>query len=109
MLGFYLSMHFVYIIYSPLFDRFYVGETVNPAERTEQHKRGFYKSASTSYANDWVLKLSLRVNSRKEALVVEKYIKSMKSKTFILSLIENPDSLGGFKKTVREKLNIEIE
>jgi putative endonuclease len=102
-------MHYVYIIYSPTFKKYYVGETVNPIERTEQHKRGFYKSASTTFTNDWVLKLSLKITSRAEALVIEKYIKSMKSKAFLQNLIENPAYLSRFKEIAMEKLNIKIE
>jgi putative endonuclease len=102
-------MHYVYIIYSPSFDKYYVGETVNPRERTEQHKRGHYESASTSFANDWVLKVSLKVNSRKDALVIEKYIKSMKSRTFIKNLIENPSFLQGFKEIISREFNIQTK
>jgi len=45
-----MSAHFVYIIYSESFDRFYVGETVNVEERLRQHNTGFYNTSSTIVA-----------------------------------------------------------
>ncbi len=102
-------MHFVYIIYSTDHDKYYVGESVDPAERTKQHNAGFYKNASTSYSKDWELKLVLSLKNRTEALVVERHIKSMKSKVFVRSLIENTVFLGRFKEIILEKYKIAIE
>jgi len=101
-------MHFVYIIYSAEYDKYYIGESVNPAERTEQHKTGFYKNASTSFAKDWELKLILNLNNRSEALLVEKHIKSMKSKVFIRNLIENTSFLSQFKEIILKKYQVVI-
>jgi putative endonuclease len=67
-------MHFVYILYSPIADKLYVGESVNPSERTQQHNTKFYKTASTSFTADWTLLLTIPLNTRQEALSVEKYI-----------------------------------
>ena len=47
--------HFVYIIYSETFQRYYTGESVNPAERLKQHYSGFYESSSTCSISDWKL------------------------------------------------------
>lgn len=101
-------MHFVYIIYSASHNKFYIGESVNPINRTEQHKTGFYKTASTSYANDWELKLILTLDNRNEALVVERDIKSMKSKVFLRNLVENAVFLSRFKEIILEKYKIVV-
>ena len=101
-------MHFVYIIYSSGFNKYYVGESVNAEERTNQHNIGYYNAASTSFANDWVLKLKLEIYSKTEALKVERYIKSMKSKVFISRLINEPSFLIVFKQLVKQKFQIEI-
>jgi putative endonuclease len=93
-------MHFVYIIYSAEYDRYNIGESFNPAKRTEQHKTGFYKNACTSIAKDWELKLILNQNNRNEALVVEKHFKSIKSKDFIRNLIENTSFLSQFFRLI---------
>jgi len=37
--------HYVYIIYSPSRDWFYIGETCNVQQRLEQHNSGFYSGA----------------------------------------------------------------
>jgi len=64
-------MHWVYIIYSPLKDRFYVGETINVEERLLQHYEGYYLHASTSFTRDWKLKKVFSVDNRPAALKVE--------------------------------------
>ena len=101
-------MHFVYIIYSHAFDRYYVGESINPAERVIQHNEGFYKGASTAFAKDWQLKLILPVASKEQAVKIERYIKSMKSKTFIGKLISEDAFLREFKRIATEKFTIEF-
>jgi len=44
-----MSLHYVYIIYSESFDRFYVGETGDVGGRIMQHNTGFYRGSSTKY------------------------------------------------------------
>ena len=102
-------MHFVYIIYSPKFDKYYVGETSMVAGRIEQHNAGKYKSASTHFTNDWELYMQIELNLRTEALMVEKYIKSMKSKKFIQRLGSELECLSQFKTTVKDKFSIIIK
>ena len=77
-------MHFIYIIYSPSFDRYYVGETEDFEMRLTQHNTGFFGSSSTKYAKDWRLGKLLRVSNCVQARQVEKHIKSMKSKKFLV-------------------------
>jgi putative endonuclease len=83
-------MHFVYIIFSPSKNRYYVGQTKDLEKRISHHKVGSFKGSFTSGANDWELKLTLPFNDSKKALMAERFIKSMKSKTFILKLIGDP-------------------
>ncbi len=101
-------MHFVYILYSTITDKFYVGESVNPTERTQQHNTKFYKTASTSFTADWALLLTIPLYTRQEAISVEKYIKSMKSKRFLQNLTTNKQFYLNFKTIVADKLNITI-
>jgi putative endonuclease len=102
-------MHFVYIIHSPRFDKYYVGETSMVQGRIEQHITGKYKSASTFFTNDWELHLEIELDSRTEALVIEKYIKSMKSKKFIQRLVTEKEFLIQFKTVVKERFSIDIK
>ena len=106
--GFLYFMHFVYIIYTPAFDKYYVGESIDPFERLFQHNNGFYKGSSTSYTKDWELKLILPVVGKEDAVKIERHIKSMKSKTFILNLISDEVFLQEFKRIAKEKFRIEF-
>lgn len=101
-------MHHVYIIYSPSFDRYYVGESVNAANRTKEHNSGFYRNASTSYTRDWQLALELWVSDRSQAIKLERYIKSMKSKAFIRKLLSDESFFSNFREIVKQKFQIEI-
>ncbi|MBZ4189278.1 GIY-YIG nuclease family protein [Niabella beijingensis] len=101
-------MHFVYILYSPACDRFYIGETVCPEQRLQQHNTGFYATSSTAFTSDWKIVLTLKVPLRVEALRIEQYIKSMKSKNFLRKLIAQDLFLEQFKKIVDEKFAITI-
>jgi putative endonuclease len=101
-------MHYVYIIYTPAFDKYYIGESVNAVNRTEEHNSGFYHNASTSFTTDWELALQLQLETRSQAIKVERYIKSMKSKTFIRKLLSDESFFSNFRDIVRQKLQIEI-
>ena len=78
--------HYVYIIYSGEVDKYYVGETVNPKERVRRHNVHFYESASTKIASDWKLFLTVKCESRSQALLFERFIKRMKSRKFYYKL-----------------------
>jgi len=102
-------MHFVYIIYSPSFDKYYVGETLDVTLRLQEHNTKFYTSSSTTYTKDWQLERFIIVKNRREARIIESYIKSMKSKKFIKSLIVDDLFYTNFKKLVLYKFEIEIQ
>mgnify|MGYP000921112324 CR=1 FL=1 len=108
MAAFFVFMHFVYILYSPSFDRFYVGETTDLELRLVQHNSHFFKSASTSFTNDWAIAKSFSVDSRSNARIVESYIKSMKSKKFIYNLVHDSIFYINFVSIVFNKFNISI-
>jgi putative endonuclease len=86
-------MHFLYIIYSPKTDKFYVGETTNVEQRLALHNQHSFKKAFTTSAKNWVIKLSFECKSREEALDLERFIKRMKSKVFIQKIIKDPNIL----------------
>ncbi|MGQ8337527.1 GIY-YIG nuclease family protein [Sunxiuqinia sp. A32] len=81
--------HFVYIIYSQSVDRFYVGETINVSNRIAKHNSGVYERSSTKIANDWEVFLIIECMSRKQALMLENFIKRMKSRKFYTRLKED--------------------
>ena len=67
-------------------EKFYVGETMNLEERIKKHNSGFYDSAFTKQATDWVLFHSINCKNRGQARKIETHIKKMKSKTYIQNL-----------------------
>ena len=86
-------MHFLYVLYSKSIDKFYIGESSNVEERLILHNEGYYKKSFTKKAKDWKIQLKYKCDSRSQALFLEKFIKRMKSKTFIQKVIDNPGIL----------------
>jgi putative endonuclease len=79
-------MAIVYILFSPSRDRYYIGSTtMDIEERLRRHlsdHKGF-----TSKAKDWIVVYKEECPNKAEALIREKQVKSWKSKTMILKLI----------------------
>ena len=84
-------MHYLYIIYSPLLDKYYVGETNDIQRRIPEHKTRTFKGSYTSQTTDWELKLSLLFENINQARKAEAFIKRMNSKKFIEKLILDSD------------------
>ncbi|TAN12069.1 MAG: GIY-YIG nuclease family protein [Chitinophagaceae bacterium] len=95
-------MHFIYILYSPTLDRFYVGESSDPQQRLKWHNEHVFKNAYTKSGDDWHLVLTLEFSDRKNARRIERYIKSMKSSSFIKRLSKDSEFLSNFKTIVKE-------
>jgi len=77
--------YFVYILYSPKADRYYVGQTENLAFRLQHHNEG--KVTSTKAYVPWELKHSETYATRSEAMQREREIKVRKSRRYIEELI----------------------
>ena len=105
-IGAFFMEYCVYIIFSEKFDKYYVGETNNVKQRLIWHNQKQFVSASTRYTDDWEIKLVLNTEDRIKARIVEKYIKSMKSKKFISTLISDKDFQQKFVQIVLQKFNI---
>ena len=82
-------MHFLYILYSPTINKYYVGETKDLDQRLIEHRTRFFKGSFTSQTNDWELRLSLLFENINQARKAEFFIKRMNSKVFIEKLIED--------------------
>ena len=72
---------FVYIIYSPLLDKFYVGYTSDLEKRLQDHNTGI--SDFTSKSSDWEIKYMESFPDRQLAMKREKEIKKKKSRRYI--------------------------
>jgi putative endonuclease len=78
-------MYTLYILHSEKLGRFYVGYTNDFQRRFSEHNRT--KGKYTDLGIPWVLVYSEVFESKKAAADREKYIKSRKSKQFIIDLI----------------------
>ena len=93
--GFFVSlpMHYLYILYSKILDRYYVGETPNTEIRLMQHSNHYFPKSYTKSAEDWEMVFSRECADRKDASYLERFIKRMKSKKFIQRIIQEPQIL----------------
>ena len=80
-------MFTVYILYSQALDRYYVGFTCDIVRRIDEHNRK--KGKFTDAGIPWVLVYSEVFPDKTEAMKREKFIKSRKSKQFIIELINS--------------------
>lgn len=81
-------MYYVYIIYNPDHDKFYIGQTNNLQARIQEHNLGLSKYTS-KYSGRWLLKYEELFGTRKEAMAREKFLKRQKNKEFYRKLINS--------------------
>ncbi|MES2725920.1 MAG: GIY-YIG nuclease family protein [Bacteroidota bacterium] len=84
-------MHYIYILYSPSSDSYYVGETSDIAQRLEQHNNKLFEGAYTVQANDWQLFWSYACENSSLARKIEMHIKQMKSRKYYADLKLYPE------------------
>lgn len=86
-------MHFLYILYSPKKDQYFVGETNNVPERLKLHNSNKFLKFFTRAATDWRLKRIISCSSKKEILKLKKRLTKMKSRNYIEQVIDQPEIL----------------
>ena len=77
--------YYTYILYSKKIDRYYIGSTQNIHKRIERHNAGATKS--TKGGRPWVLVHLENFETKTEAIKKENYLKRMKSRIFIESIL----------------------
>ena len=81
-------MYYIYILYSPTFDKYYVGYTEDFLNRFNQHNHQEYFNTYTSKFRPWQLAAVFECGFDKSAAIkTENFIKKQKSKRFIEQLI----------------------
>jgi putative endonuclease len=80
-----MPVFFVYIIYSPIIDQYYVGHTDDLSDRFFRHINS--GSKATKKVNDWQLVYKEMYENRSEAYRREMEIKKKKSRKYIERLI----------------------
>jgi putative endonuclease len=76
---------FVYVLFSPGFQRTYAGQTDDVSKRLKMHNAGRVRSTKAYRA--WVLIHQERFGSRSEAMRREKWLKSRSGRKFIAQLV----------------------
>ena len=84
---------YTYILHSKKLSKFYIGATtINPKERLENHIVEYYgNSKFTAKTKDWVIFHIIECENIIQAKAIEKHIKNMKSKSYILNLSKYPE------------------
>jgi putative endonuclease len=80
----------VYILFSQKLEKYYIGFTSNLEERFTFHLNDHQSRKYTYKADDWRIVFTIPCSSKNQAMLVEKHIKSMKSKTYIENLMKYP-------------------
>jgi len=84
-------MYYLYILYSARSDRYYVGYSKDPIRRLEDHNSD-PRMTYTHKHRPWELKVSIAISEdMKEAVRVERYVKSLKSRRLIEEIISRGD------------------
>ena len=79
-------MFYTYILQSTIDSSFYIGYSQNPQERLLKHNSS--NKGYTATRKPWVLVHIEQFSSKTQAIKREKELKRMKSKVYILKLIE---------------------
>ena len=79
-------MYFVYLIYSPIHDRFYCGHTENIDDRLKMHHSG--KVSSTKAFKPWIVVYSENFEAREDAIARERYFKSGAGRRYLKEIKE---------------------
>ena len=91
-------MAFVYILYSPKNDTFYIGATtVSVEERLHRHLEHYYENKFTAGINDWEIFFQTQCATIQQSMLIERHIKKMKSKTYIRNLKKFPEIIEKLK------------
>jgi putative endonuclease len=79
-------MFYIYILYSPSSDFYYVGYSNDPVRRLEEHNSSVHNTF-TSKHRPWILKAYFKCSeSEKEAIQIERFIKKQKSRKLLEQL-----------------------
>ena len=92
----------VYILYSAVLDKFYIGSCKEFPNRFDQHLSHYFPGAFTSKTQDWSVYMLIDDLSYNMARKIESHIKNMKSRKFIENLKKYPSILENLLKKYPE-------
>ena len=79
-------MFIVYILRSQVTGKFYKGQTHDLAHRLAEHNAG--KNKATAYGAPWVVVWSVEIESRSEAMLLERKLKNITSMARLTRFLE---------------------
>ena len=79
-------VYLVYALYSPKFNRIYIGQTSNLDQRLRDHNKGYSKA--TSFTDDWEVFYSEEHLTRSEAFKREGQLKTAKGRLYLWEIIK---------------------
>ena len=87
-----MTIYYLYILYAPKSDKYYIGQTSDLNARLKDHNEGErpnQKKKFTYKYRPWELALAIPMAAtRAEAMRIEKFVKSKKSRAFIQQLVQ---------------------
>ena len=78
-----IAYYYVYVLYSLIHGRYYVGSSADPQKRLNSHNDSRNRGWTRRFA-PWVIIYTERLNSKYDALKREKWLKSGIGRDFIL-------------------------
>ncbi len=94
-------MFYIYILYSPTSDIFYIGYSANYKNRMNQHNSSEKDTFSKKH-RPWLLKAVFEAGRDKsDVMRIEKFIKKQKSRTLIERMISDEPLYGQLAQLVR--------
>ena len=81
----------IYILYSPLLDKYYIGSCKDVLVRIDQHLSEHFPGAFTSKTKDWIIYYKTENLDFSHVRKIENHIKKMKSRKFIEDLKKYPE------------------
>lgn len=78
------TMFYVYAIFNPKHKKLYIGQTRDLNNRLKLHQKGtFERSYTSQFGGKWILVHKENLDTRKEAIIREKQLKSYRGREFI--------------------------
>ena len=81
-------MYYVYALFSKRYDKIYIGFSENPERRLQFHNDPDNKGWSKSY-QPWEIIYTETLDSKREALIREKQLKSSRGRAFVREIISH--------------------
>ena len=89
-------MYYIYILYSDVAAKYYVGYTDEPQRRLVEHNTKPFNTYTSKY-RPWILKAVFECNEKEaEAIKIERFIKKQKSRKLIEQLIDEKFTPSGY-------------